>query len=100
MSIRLARKNKEVKPESWKHFRETSIVKKIREGHSENGVVIREPISENSENALFRKTLKYILDIIRELHEGELNTEAFDKHYAAIESIIAEVDAELSAEKM
>ena len=97
--MKLANKNKVVSPQSWDLLREKSIVKKIRDGRTENGVVIRKPISENKESALFRKTLKYILDIIRELHDGEIDTEEFMKHYNDIESIIAEVDKELEEEQ-
>ena len=95
MLLKLVRKNKEVSPRSWELIREKKIVEKIRAGQTRGGVTIREPISENKESALFRKTLKYVLDLIRELHSGEIDTAEFDKHYEAIESIIAEVDKEL-----
>lgn len=97
-NLRLANKNKSVSPRSWELLREKRIVQKIRDGHSENGVVIRESISENKESALFRKTLKYVLDLIRELHDGEMDTADFMKHYNAVESIISEVDNELKGE--
>lgn len=83
---KLIDKNREASPDSYKFLREKKIVKEIRDELK---------ISENEESALFRKTLKYILDIIRELHDGEIDTEKFMKHYNDIESIIAKVDAEL-----
>lgn len=54
--------------------------------------LIRQNCSLNEELATYRKTIKYILEIIKELHEGDLDIERFMQHSNAIERIIKEVD--------
>ena len=46
-------------------------------------------IGASKELSILRKTVFFILEIIKELHDGELNTEKFDEYYAAVEEIIA-----------
>ena len=65
--LNLAKKNKEVSPESWNSFREKLIVEKIRNGEKVNNTTTRAPISANEEYAIFRKTIKYILDKLQKL---------------------------------
>lgn len=88
IDMELLNANKEAHPEVFKEVYEKAIEE-----------LIRQRISLNGELAILRKTLKYILDIIRELHDGELNIEEFMKHSNDIESIIAEVDKEFGEEQ-
>jgi hypothetical protein len=74
--------NKESSPEVYKEVYESTIEALIRQ----------DGISLNEELAILRKTVKYILEIIRELHEGELDIVKFMEHSNAIEAIIARVD--------
>jgi hypothetical protein len=74
--------NKESNPEVYKEVYESTIEALIRQ----------DGISLNEELAILRKTVKYILEIIRELHEGELDIVKFTKHSNAIERIVKEVD--------
>lgn len=73
--------NKESNPEVYKEVYEKSI-----EG------MIRKKCTLNEELAIYRKTIKYILQIIRQLHEGELDIVKFMEHSNAIERIVKEVD--------
>lgn len=74
--------NKESSPEVYKEVYESTIEALIRQ----------DGISLNEELAILRKTVKYILEIIRELHEGELDIVKFMEHSNAIERIVKEVD--------
>ena len=74
--------NKESSPEVYKEVYESTIEALIRQ----------DGISLNEELAILRKTVKYILEIIRELHEGDLDIEKFMEHSNAIERIVREVD--------
>lgn len=75
--------NKETAPEVVKQVRDKAIEKDIRK-----------TVSASEEFAILRKTVKYILHIIRELHEGDLDITEFTKHTEAIETIISTVDRE------
>ena len=75
--------NKESSPEAIKQVRDKAIERDIRKR-----------VSSDEEFAILRKTVKYILQIIGQLHDGELNVEEFMEHTAAIESIISTVDHE------
>ena len=86
--LELLNANKEAHPEVYEEVYEKVIEERIRQD-----------CSLNAELAILRKTLKYILDIIRELHDGELNIEKFMEHSNAIESIIAKVDEEFGEEQ-
>ena len=74
--------NKEKYPEVYNEVYEKTIDDRIR----------KTGISLSEELAVLRKTVKYILEIIGQLHEGELDIERFTKHSDAIERIIKEVD--------
>lgn len=82
IDFELLNANKEAHPEVYKEVYEKSIEKQIRE----------DGISLNEELAILRKTVKYILEIIGQLHEGELDIERFMAHSNAIESIVDRVD--------
>ena len=75
--------NKESSPEAIKQVRDKAIERDIRK-----------KVTADEEFAILRKTVKYILQIIRELHEGDLNTEEFMAHTEEIENIISSVDHE------
>lgn len=81
IDLELLNANKEAHPDVFQEVYEKAIEK-----------LIRQRCSLNEELAIHRKTLKYILEIIRELHEGELDIVKFMEHSNAIEAIIARVD--------
>lgn len=83
IDLELLDANKEAHPEVFKAVYESAIEEQIREVAK---------ISLNDELAILRKTVKYILEIIRELHEGELDIVKFIEHSNAIERIVKEVD--------
>lgn len=83
IDFELLNANKESNPRAYKEVYESAITKQIREA---------EGISLDEELGVLRKTVKYILEIIGQLHEGELDIERFTKHSDAIEHIIKEVD--------
>ena len=62
--------------------------------------VARERISRAmhvaEELAVIRKTVKYILEIIAELHDGEIDTKRFDDYNERIEKIVAQAKKEYS----
>lgn len=82
IDFELLNANKEAHPEVYKEVYEKAIEDQIRE----------DGISLNEELAILRKTLKYVLEIIGQLHEGELDIERFMAHSNAIESIVKNVD--------
>ena len=82
IDFELLNANKESRPEVYKEVYESTIEALIRQ----------DGISLNEELAILRKTVKYILEIIRELHEGELDIVKFMEHSNAIERIVKEVD--------
>lgn len=82
IDFELLNANKESNPEVYKEVYESTIEALIRQ----------DGISLNEELAILRKTVKYILEIIRELHEGELDIVKFMEHSNAIERIVKEVD--------
>lgn len=75
--------NKETNPAAVKQVKDKVIQRDIRKR-----------VSADEEFAILRKTVKYILHIIRELHEGDLNIEEFMAHTEEIENIISAVDHE------
>lgn len=81
IDFELLNANKESNPKAYKE-----VYEKIIEG------MIRKECTLNEELAILRKTVKYILEIIRELHEGELDIVKFMEHSNAIERIVKEVD--------
>jgi hypothetical protein len=83
IDLELLDANKEAHPEVFKAVYESAIEEQIRDVAK---------ISLNDELAILRKTVKYILEVIRELHEGELDIVKFMEHSNAIEAIIARVD--------
>lgn len=89
IDFELLNANKEAHPDVYKEVYEKSIEDLIRQ----------DGISLNEELAILRKTLKYVLDIIRELHEGELDIAKFMKHCNAIESIVRNVDEAFGEEQ-
>lgn len=81
VDFELLNANKESNPKAYKEVYEKSIED-----------MIRKECTLNEELAIYRKTIKYILQIIRQLHEGELDIERFVAHSNAIESIVDRVD--------
>lgn len=89
MNLRLAKKNKEVSPKSWKNLREKAIVAQIRQGKNE----YIKPRSQNEELALLRKAVKCLFDIVKTLHYEEIKNNDFIQYYNDVEYIINEVDS-------
>lgn len=89
---RLIEKNREVAPESYNEIRERAIVDKIRDGDPEHNVPKR---SENEELALLRKAVKYLYDIVAQLHKGEVDNPEFIKYYNDIEAAKERASKEL-----
>lgn len=60
---------------------------------------IGEEIGTSEELCIIRKTLKFVLEVIKELHDGEIDTSRFDEYCAAVEAIIAEKNEIYGKEK-
>ena len=96
MNIKLARKNREVNPESWEKLRRNAIVRDIRQ---------KVAPSVNEENAVLRKTLAQV--IIMLIKNTDLTEEQALKVFAEfydyngkIEKCKADIKAEMNGGTM
>ena len=60
---------------------------------------VGEEIGTAEELCIIRKTLKFVLEVIKTLHDGEIDTSHFDEYCAAVEAIIAEKNEIYGKEK-
>ena len=66
--VKLARKNKEVNPESWEQFYETEIIRKIRERYSINQelAILRQRDTKPEEFAEYNAYVEQCKTIIKQ----------------------------------
>ncbi len=89
--LRLAKKNREVNPESWDKLYENKIIRGIRGKKNEGGM----GISIDDEAAMFRKEIARLTKAIQALNPNYKASEEFENRNNEIELLKAETKEEL-----
>ena len=90
MSLKLARKNKEVDPQSWETFYKNKIIYKIRANENKD---LR--LTSDDEVAILRKEVARLTKMIQELVLNYLPSDEFSSYHNQIEQIKEETKKEI-----